>query len=109
MPGKKDNTLLIVIAAAIAAGIYLITKKPVTVTPQAAPVAPANNTLSYITPVESGVSDIISNLSVSSTVTPAPAVAPLQLTPPDSATLEPMNLDLIQRPGQSEDEESIES
>jgi hypothetical protein len=108
MPGKKENTMWVVIAAAIAAGIYLMTKKPVTVTPQTVPVAPVNNTLSYITP-ESGVSDIISSLSVSSTVAPAQTIAPLQLTPPDSATLEPMNLDLIQRPGQSEDEESTES
>lgn len=105
MPGRKDNTVWIVLAAAVAAGIYMMTKKPVTVTPQMVPVAPAGNQLSYITPQESGVSDIISNLSVSSTVPPAPAAAPLQMTPPDSATLQPMNLDLI-NPGYSDQGES---
>lgn len=95
---KQDNTLLILVGAAVVAGIYFISNKQKPA-PQLAPVIPMNpqpKSLDYLKPVEdTSVSDIMSTLSSSGVSTSAP---PLQFTPPDAETLNPLNLDLMVQP-----------
>lgn len=103
---KKDNTLLLVVGAAIVAGIYFFTKQPAAAVSPVIPKSPAFSNPNDVNYLENtNVSDIMSTLSSSGASVASP---PLQLTPPDSETLNSLNLDLVQ-PNPSSNEMPIAS
>lgn len=100
---KKDDSMMwLLIAGAVIAGIYFYVKRPTFTTSLLKPAGSlppsyAGGGPSYLT--QSGVSDIINNLSADQ--------GPLQLTPPDNTMLKPLNLDLVKDPGSYYDNNTV--